>query len=471
MNNKSTLSKKTKTFFGLGTYGYSSLNQTLSGFIMFFGISIIKIRPFLVGIAIAISTFWDGVSDPIVGFISDNHKSKFFGKRHGFLLFATFGIVITNILIWSIPSYLNEGLKFLILVLLMLLIETFNTLFSTPYGALAIDLSEFDTNHNSIQVFRTIFYILALITPNVLMMIFMKPTKEFPNGQLNPESYKNISYITSILTVICAIIMIIGTIKKGRESYKLTENNPKEKFNLVKLFKGFFSVFTKRDFRNVIMGYSVAIMSTSFLSGLGMHLFTYTFHLSTIEIPIVLGFLFISAMLSQPFWNFISVKKSKVKAIKYALLTAMVGVVLLGISLKLNQIFESVYLFLCVTFFISGFGTGALYCLPFALYSDIVLEEKAKTGIDKTATYNAYMTMAFKIANALTLLINGILLSLIKFDADKPVQPLSVQRSLGLIVLIGVTFSVLTAYSIFNNFEKNKKVKSLFIRKLKKIEK
>lgn len=471
MNNRSNLSKKTKTLFGIGTYGYSSLNQTLSSFIMFFGISIIKIRPFLVGIAIAISTFWDGVSDPIVGFISDNHKSKFFGKRHGFLLFATFGIVITNILIWNIPSSLSEASKFFILVILMLLIETFNTFFSTPYGALAIDLSEFDTNHNSIQVFRTIFYILALITPNVLMMIFMKPTPEFPNGQLNPESYKNISYITSILTVVCAIIMIIGTINKGRESYKLTENNPKEKFNFVNLFKGFFSVFAKRDFRNVIMGYSVAIMSTSFLSGLGMHLFTYTFHLSTIQIPFVLGFLFLSAMISQPFWNYISVKKSKVKAIKYALLTAMIGVVLLAISLKLNQIYDNVYLFLCITFFISGFGTGALYCLPFALYSDIVLEDKNKTGIDKTATYNAYMTMAFKIANALTLLVNGILLSLIKFDADKPVQPLSVQRSLGVIVLVGVSFSVLTAYSIFNNFENNRKVSGLFFKKLKKVKK
>ena len=117
---KSQLKFRNKFLYGLGGLGYSSMSQTLNNFIMFFGTSVMGISGSLVGIAIAISSLWDGVSDPLVGHLSDNTNNRFFGKRLGFMFFGIFIIALLNICIWSMPSSLPEFGKFLWLLIGML---------------------------------------------------------------------------------------------------------------------------------------------------------------------------------------------------------------------------------------------------------------------------------------------------------------------------------------------------------------
>ena len=108
---------------------------------MFFATAVMGISGSLVGIAIAISSLWDGVSDPLIGHLSDNTKNKFFGKRLGFMLFGIFAIAVLNITIWSMPAKLPELGKFFWLLIGMLAIESTNKCFGTPFAALAIDIS------------------------------------------------------------------------------------------------------------------------------------------------------------------------------------------------------------------------------------------------------------------------------------------------------------------------------------------
>ena len=93
------LNFRTKVCYGIGNLGYGTIAQTVNNFIMFFGTSVLGVSGTLVGIAIAISVFWDGLSDPIVGHISDKHNNKVLGKRLGFLIVATVGMALFNILL------------------------------------------------------------------------------------------------------------------------------------------------------------------------------------------------------------------------------------------------------------------------------------------------------------------------------------------------------------------------------------
>ena len=76
---KKKLDFKTKLCYGIGNLGYGSMGQTVSSFIMFFATSVLGMPGFLVGITIAITSLWDGLSDPLIGYLSDRTKSKFFG--------------------------------------------------------------------------------------------------------------------------------------------------------------------------------------------------------------------------------------------------------------------------------------------------------------------------------------------------------------------------------------------------------
>ena len=191
-----------KLFYGFGGLSYSVIGQTISNFFMFFATSVLGLSGTLVGITIGISTIWDGLSDTIIGYFSDNHKGKFLGKRNGYMLVATIGMTIFNIALWSVPNSLSVGLKFVWIVISLLLLETFNTMFATPYNALGNELAESYHDRTKINAFSTVFYLIGIIIPSVLLVVFLPSTEEYPIGQLNPKGYVSIAVVTSVICLI-----------------------------------------------------------------------------------------------------------------------------------------------------------------------------------------------------------------------------------------------------------------------------
>ena len=78
---------------------YGGGGQALVGVIypLYFLINIIGLTPYLAGLVVLISEFWDAISDPIMGVICDNTRTKM-GRRRpyilvgGFLLIAAFAL-------------------------------------------------------------------------------------------------------------------------------------------------------------------------------------------------------------------------------------------------------------------------------------------------------------------------------------------------------------------------------------------
>lgn len=452
VKNLKKISSKTKLAYGVGNLGYGTISQTMSNFIMFFATSILGISGTLVGIAVAISAFWDGLSDPLVGYISDRHKSKTFGRRLGFMLVATFGMAIFNLLLWSIPQSLSVPFKFVWLLICLLTIETFNTLFATPYVALGIDIAPDYNDQSSLQGFKTVFFIVGMVLPTLLMFIFM-PSKNGA-GQLVQSAYINMSYITSTLCIICGTVCILGTLKRTKEmpEYKTRK---KENNAFFKIFYNFFKTLKNKNFSPLIIGYSVALIAASFLTSVGMHLFTYSFHFTGTQISLLMTALFAGAIFSQPFWIYLSKRIDKKPALNIALCVLLCGIGAVAFVFGFRTLM-SVTMAFWLTFpfiFVCGFGTGALYSLPISMFADVVTLEKIKSNENKTATYSGYMTFSYNVANSISLLIIGVLLDLIKFNPSEPVQSMKVQNSLGIIVILGCAISIALAILIFNKYK------------------
>ena len=120
---KKSLTFSTKLAYGLGNLGYGSMGQTVSSFIMFIATSVLGLPGFLVGITIAITSLWDGISDPIIGFLSDKTKSKLFGRRLGHMLFASFALAINNVALWCCPPSASAGASLAWILIFLLLQE------------------------------------------------------------------------------------------------------------------------------------------------------------------------------------------------------------------------------------------------------------------------------------------------------------------------------------------------------------
>lgn len=451
---KRQLKLQNKFLYGIGGLGYSSMSQTLNNFIMFFGTSVMGISGSLVGIAVAISSLWDGVSDPLVGYLSDNTKNKFFGKRLGFMFFGIFIIAFLNFCIWSMPSSLPEFGKFLWLLIGMLSIETANTCFGTPYAALAIDLAPDYNEQSKIQSFKTIFSILGMVLPSILMYFFMPSISISIQASHSQIGYIKIALINSSLLLIFGLIMIFACLRYTKR-YKIYDNDfKKEPFKFSSLVNGYFDILKKKNFRNVILGYSFATISSAFLTSVGLHLFTYCYHFSSPQISIVLISLFGGAICSQPLWVYISKRLDKKKALIYSLTTIILGIFLIMLTFLFREYIPVQTMFYvaipCLIF--CGIGAGAMYSLPFSMYADVVTFEMAQTGNNNAGSYTGFFTFTYNLANSIALLIIGFLLDIIKFDSSQPLQAMSVQNGLGMIVFFGCTIFLSLAIMMFSKY-------------------
>ena len=452
--------KANKAIYGIGNLGYSVISQTITNFFMFFGTSVLKISGVLVGMAVAISTFWDGFTDPIVGYFSDRYAIKGFGHRTGYMLIATFGMAIFNIFIWFVPIDFSETVKFLWILFGLVAIETFNTLYSTPYMALSSDIGYSYHERTLVQISKTIFLLLGMIVSSVLLYVFLPNTENYPIGQLNPFGYRGMAVITSGICIICGLICVFGT----RKSEKVhSAKFPTDKFSFKSIFKEFVASLKNKQQRYIILGNSISLLSAVILTSVGMHFFTYCFNFSSKQITILLSTLIIGTILSQPLWFYVSKKHDKKPALLSSIFVSVVGVFcIITLFLLRKSLGGTAFYLTLLSVFICGFGSGALYSLPSSIFNDIIILQNKKLGVNKTATYTGMLTFSCNVANSITTLVIGLLLDLIKFDPNKATQSLSVQTGLALMLFVGVQLSLILGYYIFAKFNlksKNKNIK------------
>ena len=436
-----------KVFYGFGGLSYSVISQTIANFFMFFATSVLGLKGTIVGIIIGISTLWDGLSDSLIGYVSDNFSLGKMGKRNGYMLIATIGMAVFNITLWSVPNSISSVYKFIWILTSLLLLETFNTMFATPYSALANDLSKNYNERTKYNSFNTVFYLIGIIIPSILMIIFLPNTEEYPVGQLNPNGYYKIAIVTSVICLFFGLICSVC----AREKYTITKFAKKEKFSFKTIFDNFFQSFKHKKLRTLIFGYICSSTVTVFLCSVGLHFFTYSFFYSSMQITILLLTLILGNIISQPVWVILSKKIRKKPALILGFLIAIFSVfgIISIYFFRVELYYISFYLNILLIF-ICGFGSGALYTLTVSIFGDAIFEIAKGNN---NASYLGTLTFASNIANAMAQLIIGILLDIIKFDSSLTVQSLGVQSGLALILFVGVQTFLILGCLIFSGYK------------------
>lgn len=465
---KRMVTKAQKWGFGLGDLGYSLIANTLASYILFFGNTVMGVPGTIMGAAIAVGTAWDAVTDPTQGFISDNTRNKFFGRRHLYILIGLVGMVVTNILIWSVPQSASINSKFAWFLVGLILMKTFFTLFQTPNNALSLEVS-YDYNERSgIQIFKSIFTILGLLLPTVLMGLFQKPTEAYPDGRFNPQAYINFSYLTSACAIVFCVYMFIVTFKHVPRLRALAELEKKHEGGFIKgtirIFENFGRAIKDRNFRAITIGFAISMFAASTIIAVGFNVFTFTFNTSPMQMYVIMAGLFIMTILGQPIWMHISKKYDKKKALIIGQSISLIGCLMIGVMVAMRGLFnnllaKSAYnvILMMPPLMVAGLGTGVLYSLPVALIGDTVLVERVKSGEDKTATYTGFLTLANKTGQAIAQVILGFCLDLIKFKPGSKIQTESVKISLGWLMFGGCTLAVICGLLIFSRFKLSRK--------------
>ena len=128
-----------KFSYGLG----SIVNNLLGGAIGYMSIVLnvgLGINPALVGTLQAIPRLTDAMTDPIMGYISDNTRSKY-GRRRPYIFIGAIFVGLTFALMWQLPGGYSEMFYFWFFLIGSIIFYLFYTIFATPWVALGYELT------------------------------------------------------------------------------------------------------------------------------------------------------------------------------------------------------------------------------------------------------------------------------------------------------------------------------------------
>lgn len=457
---------------GFGDLGYSLVSGTVATYIMSFGTMVVGLPGYLMGIAISLGTIFDAVSDPIIGYLSDNTKNKLFGKRHLWMLIGLIGLMATSIFIWYIPEGMSNKGKFVWFAVGLIVLRTFNTFFYTPVGAFSVEVSNDYNERTTIQAFRSIGYIIGMILPVVIMGTFQNKYTQIDElgniikGQFFAGGYRDFAWVSVGVCFVTSVFMYIMTFfdVKTVQARQIEEEAVKPRASLKKVLTDFFGVLKSGDMRSIIFGYAISMMSATLIISIGFHVFTFTFELATTQMYILMGALLLMTVAGQPLWPLLSKKLDKKKSMMIGLGISLVGCVLLFICWLLR---DEINVLIATSKFgmavllpplmIAGMGTGVLYSMPMALIGDIVVKNSVDDKSEKTGTYAGMMTFAYKVSQSLTQLISGQLLTIIGFKEGSHTQSYETSSALGLILCVGITVVIIIGLIIFATMKVDKK--------------
>ena len=115
VNNPHKLPFLTKFFYGFGSLAYGIKDNAFNYFLLFVYVQVFGLSPDLAGLAILLMLVIDAISDPLIGYYSDNMKSRW-GRRHPFMYFSAVPVAISFFLIWDPPDNLTQSQLFLSLI-------------------------------------------------------------------------------------------------------------------------------------------------------------------------------------------------------------------------------------------------------------------------------------------------------------------------------------------------------------------
>jgi GPH family glycoside/pentoside/hexuronide:cation symporter len=126
--------------YGLGYFGLTSTTQALAGFFLFFYVDVLGLAVALVAFINIIYAIWDAFNDPLVGFLSDNTRSRW-GRRCPWLVAGLPFYLLFFLLIYAVPDVFRRGeALFWYALIVVLLFETASTVMLTNYQALFPEL-------------------------------------------------------------------------------------------------------------------------------------------------------------------------------------------------------------------------------------------------------------------------------------------------------------------------------------------
>lgn len=377
--------------YGFGDFSSNIMYTAMAAFLMFYYTDVIGISAAAVGVLIAASKIFDGISDLIMGVIIDRTHSRF-GKARIWILRLVIPYAIGTVLLFSVPTGWTNTAK------LVYVFCTYNLAFTVlftginlPYATLTALMTEDQYERSVLAIFRMIF----ATSGTLFIKTCTLPTVRFFGN--NARAWTYTFMVFGAIEIVTFMITFLFT----RERVGSADDTKKENIPISKGFKALLKnkywfiatlnlilIFIAQGVNgSAEVYYTKDILGNSNLVGT----FAVAFQLTQIIVMITLAAFFVK-------------KFGKRNVLIGGSVIFIIGYITMGLA------GTSVpgLIFGCV---LRGIGNAGISACQFALVTDTIEYGEWKTGIRTEGLINSAASFGQKIGNGAATLIFGIVLS------------------------------------------------------------
>ncbi len=428
-----------KIVYGLGTAG------DMWGHWLYVGLAYpvfnlyLKVNPVYIGIALMITRLFDGITDPILGSISDNARTRW-GRRRPFILVGSILAGLGLPLLFMASPHWTQNQVFWFILISAMVYAPMMSCYNMPYYSLGAELTPDYNERTNLMSFRGVIQ-KAIEVPNFYAFRFTQ-TAFFALGidaATGHMTYNTLRGAQVFCAIMGAIIMIIGALNFFFVKERYFEKVRARQTEKVRLSESFFTTLKCRPFLLIV------ILGLAFNLGSGIvgQLGTYTtvFYVAggdQHEGSAWNGHMGIAAMVGAligvPLINVLSRWLGKRRALMANLVFGMIVFAstwwLYNPRLPWLQLGASGTIGLCA---------AALWVMHGSMGADVMDYDELHSHKRREGAFSACSSWIMKTSIALSMLLSGIVLNATGFDANKAQQAVETITNIRLL-LAGIPF-------------------------------
>jgi GPH family glycoside/pentoside/hexuronide:cation symporter len=398
----------TRIGWGFGGLADNYIMNVLNMIFLVLYVQYFKMPPMLAATALAIPRFIDAITDPLIGNISDNTRSRW-GRRRPYMVTGAVLSAILLPLFWTPlgdATQINwwQNTAFIYAVILGTIYAVTYTLFGVPYTALGYELTPDYDEKTRVLAWRMYIGLLGSLT---VPWAYQLAQNDLFANEASGAFWVSIAF--GIIIIATGIIPVM--VCREREDVQKQETSP--------FFKSLGATLTNKPFAILLIAYVIIIVGLFSAGNLGAFVNIYyicggnkDFGGLLVAVAGSLGA--IVSYLSMFLVTAVSVRTGKKTGMMLGLTLALIGVA--GAWFAMDPRWPMAQL---LTTGVAAMGLQGCWLMVSSMVADICDEDELKSGLRREGMFGAVNGFALKAALSVTAMIGGVLLTVTGFDAEE----------------------------------------------------
>lgn len=370
------------------------------------------LSPAFVGVAMVIFRIYDAVTDLIMGWISDNTRTRW-GRRRPYLLLGAVLCALVLPLIWMVSREWSNTAQMAWLIGAGIVLYTCTTIYGVPYESFSLELTPDYKERTSVASYKLVISSLAGLLVGwswyiTQLPIFNDPLTGKPDILIGARAL-------SVVAGVGVLLFGLAPVFFARERYYASASKQAK----VSLWSNCGAVMRNRAFL-ILASFGVCAVTGSFLTE-GIGFYTNLYYVCQGDQVLAAKITGARAVMWMPasiaavfFFQFIGNRWSKTHALALALVFMLLSIVCRWWILRPDL----PYLSLASSFALCLGITGMWQILP-AMNADVVDSDELKTSLRREGSFASIFSWFMKLSFTVGLGLPGIIVEWTHLEVTK----------------------------------------------------